>query len=631
MPGFFTKSCLFAGLLVSAVAAALTIGIGARSGYATDPLATDAYLNEPAAVAVSGDDLYIADTGSCVVRRVALGAGTIATIAGSGSCGFGGDGGPATSALLNHPAGLALDGSGNLYIADTDNCRVRKVDSSGAISTFAGTGTCGYGGDGLPPTHSQVELDHPRGLAFRVGVNELLVADTGNCIVRAVTVEGISRIAGLANDCGYNGDGQDAASAKLNAPGGVAVVGNALVIADTQNCRIRYHDGANPALITTLTGDGSCGDAGDGGPASGGRVNHPGGVSVSGGFVIYIADTDNCKVRVLSGVPLVISTIAGTGSGGCGYDGDSTAVDANLDHPLAVSFGAGVIIVDTDNCIVRKVQSGTISTLAGNAGACVAPTPMPTATFTLTPTFTPTATPTPIPDADGDGVADGSDNCPAVSNPGQENSDSAYGSGPDIAGDDGTVPNSDSLGDLCDDDDDNDMLPDVDELSSTACSPFDLSGTSHTAPARGDITNSDGDGPSWDTDNDGVLDGVECLVGTDPRSGSTSDRLACASYVGGPPGADSDSDGLLDVWEVCKWGTDPSDPNTDGDALGDCTEAYDINGNGVVTIADATFVNQAAFGVIVGDWSFDINGNAVVTSADKTLILQAVFAVTPCS
>jgi hypothetical protein len=235
---------------------------------------------------------------------------------------------------------------------------------------------------------------------------------------------------------------------------------------------------------------------------------------------------------------------------------------------------------------------------------------------------------------ESDGIPNAQDNCDDVTNPGQENFDAdgapvgngpGMGNGPDIPGHDATVPNGDGLGDACDEDDDNDGIPDSSDGVFTGCGS---SPGGHPNAARGDITNADGNGPSWDTDNDQVPDGVECFFGTDPRVASSAHRTTCANAVAD---GDNDGDGLQNDWEICKWRTDSNDSNTDADSPGDCREAFDLNGNGFVTNADALFVRQAAFGQIVGDWTFDVNGNGAITNTDATFISQAIFGVNPCA
>jgi uncharacterized protein YegL len=239
-------------------------------------------------------------------------------------------------------------------------------------------------------------------------------------------------------------------------------------------------------------------------------------------------------------------------------------------------------------------------------------------------------------DTDGDGFYDGpvdvdgsggpgqpGDNCLLVPNPTQANSDSgppppagntgAIGNGPGIAGHDGTVPNGDPWGDLCDSDDDNDGLGDFSgDWEPGVPRDLTLDDDADGNPAfdcYGGEDTSD-DGVSWDTDCDGKIDGAPLICGS-----STND---------------ADGDGLMDAWETCHWATSNTSTNTDGDSMGDCREAMDVNGNAVLTNADATFVQQAFFDIIGADWDFDINGNGVITNGDATFVRQAFFAVNPC-
>jgi hypothetical protein len=239
---------------------------------------------------------------------------------------------------------------------------------------------------------------------------------------------------------------------------------------------------------------------------------------------------------------------------------------------------------------------------------------------------------TPV-DSDGDGWLDSVDNCPDVANAGQQNGDGRpLGNGPGVSGDDGTVPDGDSAGDACDLDDDNDGLADIaDSNPLGACATFAGWTDGHPSPARADMTWSDGTMLSMDTDGDMVTDGAECAQGTNPRSASMSDRLACHGPLGG---VDTDDDGLLDAWEVCKWGTLASgagSADTDGDGLGDCTEALDVNGNELVTLGDSQIILQVAFGMIAPDWTFDLNGNGQISPADASLVRRVFFGLDACA
>src|SRR5437773_2649081 len=256
--------------------------------------ATAARLLAPAGVALDpAGNLYIADTADHRIRKVTPG-GTISTYAGSGSCGFSGDGGPATAAQLSVPVGVALDPAGNLYIADHDNGRIRKVTSGGTISTYAGSGSRGLSGDGGPATAAQ--LSSPHGVALDTAGN-LYIADSNR--IRKVTPGGtISTYAGTGTGP-FSGDGGPATAAQLSSPAGVALdlTGN-LYIADDGNYRIRK---VTPGgTISTYAGGGSSNFSGDGGPATAAQLNVPVGVALDPAGNLYIADKDNASTHELS-------------------------------------------------------------------------------------------------------------------------------------------------------------------------------------------------------------------------------------------------------------------------------------------------------------------------------------------
>jgi uncharacterized protein (TIGR03437 family) len=208
------------------------------AGYSGDgDAAVDARLRGPEAVAIgAGGNLYIADTLNHAIRQV-LPNGLIVTIAGGSAAGYSGDGGPASSALLNGPAGIVADAAGNLYVADTGNHAIRKIDALGMIGTVAGTGAAGFGGDGGPATAAQ--LRSPVGIALDASGN-LYIADTGNHRVRRVASDGtITTIAGTGMP-GYSGDGGPALSAELNEPAGIVVdAAGGIYVADRANSRVR--------------------------------------------------------------------------------------------------------------------------------------------------------------------------------------------------------------------------------------------------------------------------------------------------------------------------------------------------------------------------------------------------------
>jgi len=284
------------------------------------------------------------------------------TFAGTGTLGYTGDGGLAQLAELDSPYGVSVDASGNVYISDTQNFVVRKVDTSGKITTIAGSGGQGYNGDGIPATSAW--LSNPtRAVVDTKG--DLYIADVFNNRIRKVDTTGtISTIAGTGQQ-GYNGDGIPAATAQLSSPSAVALDGAGNVyIADTWNNRIRKIDSSG--TITTIAGTGFAGVLGDGGPAVSAQVNEPEGLAVDGQGNVYIADYGNSKIREIDAAGN-INTIAGTGSIGYGGDGGpATAAVLNLPTGVAVDRAGNVYIADYQNCRIRKVDtSGTITTIAG--------------------------------------------------------------------------------------------------------------------------------------------------------------------------------------------------------------------------------------------------------------------------
>jgi hypothetical protein len=379
--------------------------------------ATSAELNLPSGVAVDGaGNLVIADTGNQRVRVVAastatfygqaMTAGDIYTVAGTGTPGFSGDGGPATGADLSGPSAVTVDGSGNLVIADTQNQRVRVVAAStatfygqamtaGDIYTVAGTGTPGFSGDGAPATSA--ELSSPSGVAIDTPGN-LVIADSGNNRIRVVAAQSgtfygrpmtagdIYTVAGNGNMM-FAGDNGRALNAELGDPGGVAVdaPGN-LVIADSGNNRIRvvaaqsgtfYGRAMTARDIYTVGGNGTEGFAGDGGLATSAELSGPGGVAVDGPGNLVIADTGNQRIRVVAGSTATfygqamtvghIYTVAGDGTQGFAGDG-APATGAELSGPAAVAVdGSGnLVIADAGNQRVRVVAA-TNGTFYGQA------------------------------------------------------------------------------------------------------------------------------------------------------------------------------------------------------------------------------------------------------------------------
>jgi trimeric autotransporter adhesin len=295
------------------------------------------------------------------------GAGTITTFAGTGIPGFSGDGGPATSARLR-PQGVAVDGKGKVYIAESGNGRVRRVGPDGTITTFAGIGKVYVSGDGGPATLAAI--GYPEGVAVD-GQGNVYIVDRANDNVRKVNPRGtITTIAGNPKaGNGFSGDGGPATSAQLFSPRAVAVDGKGNVyIADYQNYRVRRVSAGG--TITTIAGNGKLGSSGDGGPATSAQLNYPVAVAVDRQGNVYIAEERGHRVRKVSPGGS-ITTFAGNGTQGFSGDG-GPATSAQLAWPRGVAAdGKGnVYIVDNWTNRVRMVRpDGTIRTIAGNGRA----------------------------------------------------------------------------------------------------------------------------------------------------------------------------------------------------------------------------------------------------------------------
>ena len=392
------------GLATLGILYALNISTYVGGGVGDGQKAILATLNGPSCVATDAiGNLYFADTGNNRIRKVDGATGTISTLVGSGMGGFSGDGGPAQIATLSQPRCVVRDSTGSLYITDTSNHRVRRVDAAtGTITTVAGTGVAGFSGDAGAAISAR--LNNPRGLAVDASGN-LFIADSGNHRIRKVTAATgvITTLAGGVT-AGTTGDGGLATAALLNTPEGVALgAGGDLFIADTLNNRVRKITAATgiitpvtPATtpkglafaagnlfiaetglhrvlkvdtlgaVTTVAGNGTTGFSGDGGRATLARLSSPLGVAVEGN-ALYIADTLNNRVRLVDLPSGQISTRAGSGASIAGDDGTATLARLNGPGGMAFDAAGNLYFADRSNHRIRRVDAATrvVTTFAG--------------------------------------------------------------------------------------------------------------------------------------------------------------------------------------------------------------------------------------------------------------------------
>ena len=323
--------------------------------------ATASSIFLPFGIAVdAGGNLYIADSSNDRIRKVDATTNLMSTIAGNGNVGSSGDGGLATLASLNLPSSVAIDGAGNVYFADSSNNAVRRVDAStGIITTVAGTlGVQGYAGDGGQATSAL--LNNPAGMTLD-GYGALYIADTGNNVVRKLdlTTGMLSAFAGNHTPA-YSGDGGAATAASLNSPWSVSVSQTGDVyIADQNNHSIRRVTGVS-GVISTISGNGTPGFSGDGGTGDAALLNSPSGVAIDVAGNIYIADTGNNRVRKINAATGIITTVAGNGTET--FSGDGGAADgAGMYGPYGLVLdGAGdLFIADVFHNRIRMISSNT--------------------------------------------------------------------------------------------------------------------------------------------------------------------------------------------------------------------------------------------------------------------------------
>jgi sugar lactone lactonase YvrE len=349
---------------ISTIAGTGTAGFCGDGGQATS-----ACLYYPVGVfAAASGAVYVADTSNHRVRQFTVG-GNINTVAGNGDTKFPTlvSGIAPLGVVLNYPYGVAGDAAGNVYVNDSNNYMVRELNhSQNLVNFFAGTGTHGYSGDGGPAVSANLNYNY--GVAHDSAGN-VYIADTSNHIIRKVDTSGIiTTFAGTPQSCGFAGDGGVATAAKLCNPNGVAVgPDGAVYIADTSNQRIRK---VAAGTITTIAGNGTAGYIGDGDPATAAELRNPNAIAIDGSNNVYIADTSNCRIREVTKSTGIITTVAG--SGACNFTGDGLAILNGLNSPQGILAdpNGNLFIADTNNQRLRWVDPwGQMTTFAGTGSA----------------------------------------------------------------------------------------------------------------------------------------------------------------------------------------------------------------------------------------------------------------------
>jgi sugar lactone lactonase YvrE len=356
-------SLLFTLLSINAGAQEIvTIAGNGVSGFSGDggPATNASLKNAQSFTFDTFGNLFIADGENNRIRKISVLDRRITTIAGTGVQGYSGDGGFANLAQINGPVGIAFDNNGNLYFSDLRNSVIRKIDKFGIITTFAGNGISGCAGDGISAILANLRA--PYSLSFGKDDNLYFSDISCNCVRKIDNSGVITTIAGIKESPGYSGDGGPATNAKMVYPGHIAVDNrkNALYIPDYVNCRVRKVDLIS-SIITTFAGNGVPGLSGDGGQATLASFRTPNSVSVDSLGNVFICDNIGHNIRKVDTLGF-ISRLAGTGEAGYSPDG-TIATDAKLNRPnfTVTDKWGNVYFCDTYNHLVRRINYNTTS------------------------------------------------------------------------------------------------------------------------------------------------------------------------------------------------------------------------------------------------------------------------------
>jgi streptogramin lyase len=361
-------------LTVSAQIISTVAGNGTQNFSGDGGQATAAQMNYTSDMAFDASgNMYIADNFNNRIRKVNT-SGIITTMGGNGTAGYSGNGGPATVAELNSPSGVDADAAGNVYIVDQGNSAVRIINSSGIIKTFAGTGTSGFSGDGGQATNA--ELYQPDKGAIDPNTGNFYIADYSNHRIRMVNTNGIITTVVGNGTSGFSGDGGQATAAELASPVGVFIdnSGN-IYIGDYGNNRVRMVN--TLGVISTLVGTGVASSTGDGGPATAATIDNPAGIVKDNWGNLYVNEFFGYKIRVVNSSG-TISTFAGTGiSGYSGDGGPATAAMMTGPYGLRMDASGSIFFADLTNSVVRKISGGplAVNTPASMCECSVYPNP----------------------------------------------------------------------------------------------------------------------------------------------------------------------------------------------------------------------------------------------------------------